>query len=52
MSGFKFAHIDRSEKLQTQLSIDALIVGLIERSIVLYFCHTISEILYEGNYCL
>jgi len=47
LSGFKLAHIDRSEKLQTQLSTDTLIVGLIGRSIVLYLCQTISEILYE-----
>jgi len=46
MSSFKFAHIDRSKKLQTQLST-ALIVSLMGRSIVFYLYHTISEIFYE-----
>jgi len=33
--------------LQTQLFTDALIVGLIGCTIVLYLCHTISEISHE-----
>jgi len=47
LSGFKLVHIDRSEKLQTQLSTGALIVFLIGCSIVLYLCHTISEISHQ-----
>jgi len=47
LSGFKLVHIDRSEKLQTQLSTDALIIDLIGCSIVLYLCHTISEISHQ-----
>jgi len=39
LSSFKLAYIDRSKKLQTQLSTNALILDLIGRSIVLYLCH-------------
>src|SRR5580765_6059002 len=44
---FKFACIGRSEKLQAQLSADALIVSLNKCVIVLYLRHVRSEISHQ-----